>query len=124
MSITQRIKQISDNENIKITQLEEKLGASKGVFSRSLKNNTDIQSKWLSILVENYPRYNTRWLLTGKGQMIEEMILSMNEDSNNSQLEMIVKLSAENALLKKENEELRLKKKYANPANLSIASEP
>lgn len=124
MSITQRIKQISDNENIKITQLEEKLGASKGVFSRSLKNNTDIQSKWLSILVENYPRYNTRWLLTGKGQMIEEMILRMNEDSNNSQLEMIVKLSAENALLKKENEELRLKKKYANPANLSIASEP
>ena len=121
MSITQRIKQISDNENIKITQLEEKLGASKGVFSRSLKNDTDIQSKWLTILVENYPRYNTRWLLTGKGQMIEEVVQNM---CSNSHLDLIVKLSAENALLKKENEELRLKKKYENPSKLSVASEP
>jgi len=37
---------------------------------------------------------------------------------------MIVKLSAENALLKKENEELRLKKKYEIPSKLSVASEP
>jgi hypothetical protein len=124
MSITQRIKQISDNEHIKITQLEEKVGASKGVFSRSFKNNTDIQSKWLSVLVENYPQYNTRWLLTGNGSMLETEEKIQIPNYNNSQLDLIVKLSAENALLKKENEELKLKKKYIGSNYLPFASEP
>lgn len=70
-SILQRIKQLADNETIKITALEAKIGASKGVLSRAFKNNTDIQSKWLSNIVENYPLYNSDWLLTGKGEMLK-----------------------------------------------------
>lgn len=71
MSIVTRIKELCDNEGIKITQLEEKIGASKGVLSRSLKNDTDIQSKWITLIVENYPLYNTEWLLIGKGKMLK-----------------------------------------------------
>jgi phage repressor protein C with HTH and peptisase S24 domain len=70
-SISHRIKFIADNEGIKITQLESKIGASKGVLSRSLANNTDIQSKWATSIVENYPRYNAEWLLTGKGEILK-----------------------------------------------------
>ncbi|MXV37700.1 hypothetical protein GO491_03245 [Flavobacteriaceae bacterium Ap0902] len=70
--IVNRIKQIADNENIKITPFEESIGASKGVLSRAIKNKTDIQSKWISKVVENYPQYRAEWLLTGKGDMLKK----------------------------------------------------
>jgi phage repressor protein C with HTH and peptisase S24 domain len=71
----ERIKQISDNEAVKITNLEKKIGASKGVLSRALARKTDIQSKWITKLVENYPEYNPEWLITGKGNMLKERSL-------------------------------------------------
>src|SRR5690606_14064663 len=61
---------IAKNESISISALETKIGASKGVLSRALKNGTDIQVKWLIALVENYPHYNAEWILTGKGPML------------------------------------------------------
>ncbi|HUH46596.1 MAG TPA: hypothetical protein VLZ54_05535 [Arenibacter sp.] len=61
---------IARNETISISALEKEIGASKGVLSRALKNNTDIQVKWLLSLVENYPQYNAEWILTGKGPML------------------------------------------------------
>jgi hypothetical protein len=69
-TILRRIKQIADSENIKITALERKIGASKGVLSRAVANETDIQSKWVQAIAENYPSYSAEWLLTGKGVML------------------------------------------------------
>ncbi len=66
-----RIKQICDNEGIKITALENRIGASKGVLSRALNKGSDIQSKWISKIVENFQQYNPEWLLTGKGSMLK-----------------------------------------------------
>ena len=54
-----------------IGALERQIGASKGVLSRAINNGTDIQSKWIRIIVENYPLYSSEWLLTGKGEMIK-----------------------------------------------------
>ena len=68
-SILKRIKAIADYENISLTALEASIGASKGVFSRALANGTDIQSKWLVKLIENYPQYSSEWLLTGEGEI-------------------------------------------------------
>lgn len=65
-----RINQIAENEGITITALETKIGASKGVLSRALQKGTDISSKWISAVVENYPHYNAMWLLTGGGKMV------------------------------------------------------
>lgn len=62
---------VAENERITITKLEQKIGASKGVLSRAISNNSDIQSKWLLSLVENYPHYNTEWILTGNGDMLK-----------------------------------------------------
>ncbi len=73
MNVVTRIKLLADREGITITSLEKKIGASKGVLSRSLKNNTDIQAKWLSVIVENYPLYNSFWLLTGKGDVLNQI---------------------------------------------------
>lgn len=71
-SILSRIQEIASNEGITIGALERCIGASKGVLSRAINNGTDIQSKWISILVENYPHYSPSWLLTGEGSMLRE----------------------------------------------------
>lgn len=67
-----RIQKIAENEGIKIGTLERLIGASKGVLSRAIANNTDIQAKWLVAIVENYPQYSTNWILTGKGSMTKD----------------------------------------------------
>ncbi|MCZ2084124.1 MAG: hypothetical protein LC112_07600 [Flavobacteriales bacterium] len=72
---------IAENEGITITKLEQKIGASKGVLSRAIAQNSDIQSKWLLRLVENYPQYNTNWILSEHGEMLksEKETLSVHE---------------------------------------------
>lgn len=81
-SILSRIQELAINEGITIGALERKIGASKGVLSRAINNGTDIQAKWLTILVENYPNYSPSWILTGKGNMI----ISQNIDMKNEEL--------------------------------------
>lgn len=81
-AILKRIKEISQREGISVTALEAKIGASKGVFSRALANGTDIQSKWLVKLAENYPRYAAEWLLRGKGEMIKADIFRDPQETN------------------------------------------
>lgn len=70
-TILDRIQKIASNEGIKIGALERQIGASKGVISRAINNGTDIQSKWIQIIVENYPLYSAEWLLTGRGEMLK-----------------------------------------------------
>ena len=68
--ILPRIKEIALKEGITIGALERVIGASKGVLSRAIANGTDIQSKWIQAIVENYPQYSAQWLLTGTGDML------------------------------------------------------
>lgn len=68
--IPPRLKDLAKNEGITIGALERSIGASKGVISRALANGTDIQSKWLQAIVENYPQYSAQWLLAGTGDML------------------------------------------------------
>ena len=70
MGVLNQIKTIADREGITITSLESLIKASKGVLSRALRNNTDIQCMWVSRIVENYPQYNCNWIITGKGDML------------------------------------------------------
>lgn len=71
-TILNRIEKIIINEGIKVTVLERIIGASKGVLSRAINNGTDIQSKWIQSIVENFPQYSAEWLLTGNGPMLKE----------------------------------------------------
>lgn len=80
-SILTRIKKIAEHENISLSALETSIGASKGVFSRALANHTDIQSKWLVNLAENYPHYSSEWLLVGKGEMLKKDVLKDSIES-------------------------------------------
>jgi hypothetical protein len=51
-------------------QFEISIGASNGVIGNAIKKNTDIQSKWISIIIEKYKDINPIWLLTGNEDMI------------------------------------------------------
>ncbi len=83
-NILSRIQEIASNEGITIGALERKIGASKGVLSRAINNGTDIQSKWVQTIVENYPLYSTRWLMTGVGEMLDRSQLrKQNGDFSN-----------------------------------------
>lgn len=64
-NLLERISQLAEYAHITITGLERQIGASKGVLSRAIQNNTDIQAKWVCKIVENYPQYSSNWLLTG-----------------------------------------------------------
>ena len=88
-TILHRIQQIAINEGIKITTFEKSIGASKGVLSRAIANGTDIQSKWLQLIVENYPRYNEAWLLTGKGSMFKEETASLMETKDSPVIQIL-----------------------------------
>lgn len=87
-NILYRIELLAKNEGITITALERKIGASKGVLSRALNNNTDIQAKWIQSIVENYPQYSPEWLFTGKGSMLKSSYKNDNRftEAENSKL--------------------------------------
>ena len=86
--ILRRILEISKSEGVSIGAIERKIGASKGVLSRAIANGTDIQSKWIQSVVENYPQYSAEWLLIGKGPMLrneepfEDAQMPIEKDSN------------------------------------------
>lgn len=55
---------------ISVRSFEQAISASDGMLRRAINKNTDIQSKWLSQIAENYPQLNITWLITGKGEML------------------------------------------------------
>ena len=55
------------------------IGASDGMIRRAIKNNTDIQSKWLSAIADNYPNLSVDWLLTGRGSMLKSDTVLIDE---------------------------------------------
>lgn len=69
--ILSRINDIAEREGISIAVIEKRIGASRGVISKAIKNGTDIQSKWLTSICDNFPNYSTEWLLTGNGEMLK-----------------------------------------------------
>ena len=68
--ILSRIKTLADAEGISIGTIERTIGASRGVISKAIAKGTDIQSKWLELICEKYPKYSPVWLLTGQGTML------------------------------------------------------
>lgn len=85
-NILQRITEISEIEGVSISKIEQKIGASKGVLYKAIQKNTDIQSKWIVLIVENFPMYNAEWLLTGRGEKIKSNIEKdnlLNEPTEN-----------------------------------------
>ncbi len=68
-TIIQRIEEYLISRKISVRQFEISIGISNGAVSKAIKKGTDIQSKWLSNIVDSYDDINPTWLLTGIGEM-------------------------------------------------------
>lgn len=120
INILDQLQALVAAEGITITALERQVGASKGVISRAIKYGTDIQVKWLTKVVENYPQISTEWLLTGNGEMYKSKTSNEQSEWNvllkeiNDRDEIIRKQAEQIGALKAE---LSLKAKTASPAH-------
>ena len=79
--VIEQVKQLIDFQGLTVSRFEKIIGASDGVIRRAIKNNTDIQAKWLEKIPEVYPETNLFWLLTGKGE-VEKMIKNSQHSNN------------------------------------------
>ncbi len=68
----ERIGKIIENEGVSTRAFEQKISASNGLIRKAIANNTDIQSKWVTMIVDKFPHYSTDWLLTGEGPMLKK----------------------------------------------------
>lgn len=69
--ITDRIKQIIENEKISVRVFEEKLGVSQGSINKAINLGGDLKVNTLNKIVDLFPQYNPMWILTGNGEMLK-----------------------------------------------------
>lgn len=68
----ERLAAFIDSIGVSVRAFELNIKASNGLIRKAIAKNTDIQSKWLCAIAENYPQLDINWLLTGKGDMIRD----------------------------------------------------
>lgn len=124
--ISDRVKKIVDIEKLSIRSIESDIDCSNGVLAKFIKNGTDISSHWMSKLIDRFSEYNARWIMTGKGEMIQPKEENVIPDIqyNNFLLSRIEQLAIENNNLKQEIQALKTQKKYHNTIVPDIAAEP
>jgi hypothetical protein len=67
--ISDRILQIINNEGISVRSFETIIGCSNGTIAKCVSKGTDVSSIWITKILENYPQYSAKWLLTGKEEL-------------------------------------------------------
>lgn len=104
-----RIKKYIDYKGISVSAFEKSIGMSNASFGKSLKNGGSIGGDKLEKILSVYPDINAEWLLTGDGEMLKSTTkMKISHIDNDWILKRFEEIVAENALLKKENEELKL----------------
>lgn len=115
-NILSRIQYIANTEGVSISAIERKIGASKGVLTKAIAKNTDIQAKWLQAIADNYPQYSTHWLITGEGDILVQTDSYPKESSNNSDISkfLMVQIKEKDRMILDQAQEIgRLKEKIA-----------
>lgn len=104
-----RLKKYIDYKGISISAFEKSIGMSNASFGKSLKNGGSIGGDKLEKILSVYPDINAEWLLTGGGEMLKSTTkMNISHIDNEWILKRFEEIVAENALLKRENEELKL----------------
>lgn len=104
-----RLKKYIDYKGISISAFEKSIGMSNASFGKSLKNGGSIGGDKLEKILSVYPDINAEWLLTGAGEMLKSTTkMNISHIDNEWILKRFEEIVAENALLKRENEELKL----------------
>ena len=104
MSVKERIKNFIQTQKITVVEFEKSINASNG-YVNSIHKSVGIDK--LNNIIEKYPNLNIEWLLSGKGEMMKNSSIEIKPVDNEWLLRRFEELVAENALLKRENEELK-----------------
>lgn len=105
MSVKERLKKFIQTQKMTVIEFERSINASNG-YVNSIHKSIGIDK--LNDVIEKYPNLNIEWLLTGKGEMIKSSFVEIKPVDNEYILRRFEEIVAENALLKKENDELKL----------------
>ena len=81
-----RIEEFIKYQGISVRAFEQAISASDGMIRRAINNGTDIQSKWITKIADNYPQLNLDWLITGEGKMLKCDNNSINQQSPNDSI--------------------------------------
>ena len=104
-----RLKKYIDYKGISVSAFEKSIGMSNASFGKSLKNGGSIGGDKLEKILSVYPDINAEWLLSGGGEMLKSTTkMNISHIDNEWILKRFEEIVAENALLKRENEELKL----------------
>ena len=68
----ERLAQFIQNQGLSVRAFELSIAASDGMIRRAINNKSDIQSKWIALIAENYPNINLDWLILGRGPMLRD----------------------------------------------------
>ncbi|MBE7632849.1 hypothetical protein [Tenacibaculum finnmarkense] len=89
--VASRIKIFIKHKGVAVSRLERVIGASDGTLRNALKKGTEINSKWLGLISDNFPDLNFNWLITGKGTMLlTDEPLSLEDVENEKILDYIL----------------------------------
>lgn len=79
-----RLSKFIDSLDVSVRQFELSINASNGMIRKAIANKTDIQSKWITEIAENYPQLNLDWLFTGKGEMLKNPVENLDNSTKDS----------------------------------------
>lgn len=103
-NIKGRILYLSEYYNLSKEYFFENIGMSYGSFKGSAKERP-LNSDAIENILTKYPEINAHWLITGKGEMLNEKEYSnMNTESMSSGAEILDQLKKEVEHLRKTNE--------------------
>lgn len=68
----ERLAQFIQSQGLSVRAFELSIKASDGMIRRAINNRSDIQSKWIALIADNYPHLSLDWLVTGKGSMLRD----------------------------------------------------
>ena len=124
--IVRRLNDFIKFKNLSIRKFEMEVGMSNGSLSKAIKNDTDIQTKFLENIFDKYPEINPSWLLTGSGHMTvtldtlnepEEVYFKPDKNERLSKILSLPSKTEEEHILKTEVLKLRENLERARNAN-------
>ena len=112
-NIIERLDYFAKEKGLNDNKITIDAGLSIGSLGKSRKSKGGLSADSIEKILHAYSDLNSEWLLSGKGEMIKtekgKEPSSQDQTLTTEIIKEIKTLAAENALLKKENEELKKK---------------
>ena len=121
MELIERIERFIEYKQLSVSGFEKSISASNGVIRHAILKKTDIYSRFLVKILDNYPELSADWLLREEGEILREPDQEKPSDTTVSiLLQRIEDLARENGSLQAQIDEY--KKRDCPFAEVCIAS--